>query len=243
MTATPDFETVIVTCQKDFAKLQCLLHSIEQHGLGHGNETVHIVVNDHLSCLHMMKDIVPGSARYLIWHCGDLGDWSRPRYWHESACVDSAPWDWHSQQWFKLVASRIVRSDWYLVLDSDIVLKNNIAHQHLFQGNRAYYKQTAIDFSNDYFLQLLSSAYSWWNHSVHDHQYHMSDSTPFMMHTGTVAEMLTQISQDLFYPMNNNRTAEFFLYSAYLDHCGIKDKLYVAQSLLSWPTFLTHSAN
>jgi hypothetical protein len=53
------------------------------------------------------------------------------------------------------------------------------------------------------------------------------------MHTKTVKEMLPKIDQNLFHPLNDKMTLEFFLWSAYLDHRGIKDQLYFPVQPLS----------
>jgi len=226
MEITPSFETVILTYREDFNKLQRCLQSIIQHGLGHGTEPVHIIVNDHESAMIEIKNFIPDDPRFCVWHYKKLDDWNRPLYW----CMELLDWantlDWYSQQWFKLVASKIVSSEWYLLIDSDIVLQKPITYADMFMNNRACYKQTPIDLTNLKCVEQLSNAYSHWNDTIHGQKYFMSDHTPFIMHTTTVKEMLPLIDPDLFHPLNDKLTVEFFLWSAYLDHLGIKDCLY-----------------
>jgi len=226
MEITASFETVILTYKKDFHKLQRCLQSIIQHGLGNDTEPVHIVVNDHEPCMVEIKYFIPDDPRFRVWHYTELDEWTRPKFW----CKESRDWsnllDWHSQQWFKLAASKIVSSEWYLLIDSDIVLQKSIRHTDMFRDDRACYKQITIDFTNLIHVKQLSNAYSHWNDTIDDQKYFMSDHTPFIMHTKTVKEMLLKIDQNLFHPLNDKMTLEFFLWSAYLDHRGIKDQLY-----------------
>jgi len=226
MEITPSFETVVLTYREDFKKLQRCLQSIIQHGLGHNTEPVHIIVNDHEPAMIEIKNFIPNDPRFRVWHYTELGEWNRPLYWCMELFDWANPLDWYSQQWFKLVASKIVLSEWYLLIDSDIVLQKPIRHTDMFVNNRACYKQTPIDFTNLKCVEQLSNAYSYWNDTVDDKKYFMSDHTPFIMHTTTVKEMIPFIDTDLFHPLNNKLTAEFFLWSAYLDHLGIKDQLY-----------------
>jgi len=226
MEIIPEFETVILTYQADFGKLQRCLYSIIQHGLGHNTETVHIIVNDHEPAMLEIKKFIPHDTRFRVWHYAELDDWNRPLYW----CMELSDWantlDWYSQQWFKLVASKIVSSEWYLLIDSDIVLQKSITHADMFVNNRACYKHTPINFANLKCVEQLSNAYYHWNDTMDGQKYFMSDQTPFIMHTKTVNEMLSKIDQNLFHPLNDKLTTEFFLWSAYLDHLGIKDQLY-----------------
>jgi hypothetical protein len=226
MEMTASFETVILTYRHDLHKLQRCLQSIIQHGLGHNTEPVHIVVNDHEPCMVEIKYFIPDDPRFRVWHYTELDEWTRPKFW----CKELRNWsnllDWHSQQWFKLAASKIVSSEWYLLIDSDIVLQKSIRHTDMFRDDRACYKQTPIDFTNLTHVTQLSNAYSHWNDAINDRKYFMSDHTPFIMHTKTVKEMLPEIDQNLFHPLNDKMTLEFFLWSAYLDYRGIKDQLY-----------------
>jgi hypothetical protein len=173
-----------------------------------------------------IKYFIPDDPRFRVWHYKELDEWNRPVYWCRELCDWANPLDWYSQQWFKLAASKIVSSEWYLLIDSDIVLQKPIRYTDMFQDNRACYKQIPIDFTNLTHVTQLSNAYSYWDDTINDRKYFMSDHTPFIMHTKTVKEMLPRIDQNLFHPLNDKLTLEFFLWSAYLDYRGIKDQLY-----------------
>jgi hypothetical protein len=210
---TPSFETVILTYRKDFEKLQRCLESIVQHGLGHDTEPIHIIVNDYPPACKDVQEFIPNDPRFCVWSYEEFGQWK-------------GQLDWYSQQWFKLVVSNIVLSEWYLLIDCDIILQKPIRHKDMFTNNRAHYNKTNIDFKNANLVRRLSSAYRHWNDTMDDQGYFMTDLTPFIMHTQTVKEMLPQIDPELFDRSKDKITAEFFLWSAYLDHRGIKDKLY-----------------
>jgi Family of unknown function (DUF6492) len=209
----PSFETVIVTYQHDFEKLLLCLESIVDHGLGHGNETVHIIVNDYVPAWYHVKEFVPDDTRFCVRPYYQLGPWN-------------GPLGWYSQQWFKLCASKIVTADWYLILDSDDLLTRPITHADLFSNSRAYYRKTPIDFKNTSLVTRLSSAYWHWNDALGNRKYFMTDLTPFVMHTNTVKQMLLKINENLFDAPKDKLTTEFFLWSAYLDCYDLKDQLY-----------------
>jgi hypothetical protein len=214
VTSCPSFETVIITYNKHFVELQNCLQSIIDHGLGHNTELVHIIVNDTKQHFDKVSNFVPNDPRFRIWHYEQIDPWQ-------------GPLDWVSQQWFKLVASKIVTSEWYLVLDSDIVLHSPIRHNNMFKDNRAYYRKTAIDYTNTRLVKQLSNAYEHWNEQLDDWKYFMSDLTPFMLHTDTVKNMLPKVDSELYNnPTTEKIILEFHLWSAYLDHAGIKDQLY-----------------
>ena len=208
----PSFETVIVTYQRDFEKLQLCLESIVNHGLGHGNETVHVIVNDYVPAWYHVKEFVPDDTRFCVHPYYHLGPW------------DGAL-DWYSQQWFKLTASKIVSSDWYLILDSDDLLTRPITHADLFTNNRAHYKKTPVG-TDTRLVTQLSAAYNHWNDTLDNWPYFMTDLTPFVMHTSTVKQMLHDIDPGLFDQHSDRLTAEFLLWSAYLDRHRLKDQLY-----------------
>jgi len=215
VTSCPSFETVIITYNKDFVKLQKCLQSIIKHGLGHDTELVHIVVNDHKQAMIEIVNFIPTDPRFKVWHYTQIYDWP-------------GPLDWQSQQWFKLVVSKIVLSDWYLLLDSDLELFTPIRHTDMFKYNKACGRQTPIDYKNTLLVEQLSFAYNHWNNTIDNWKYFMTDLVPFLMHTDTVKNMLPNLDHNFF---NSDvpgppPTLEFLLWSAYLDHHGIKDKLY-----------------
>jgi len=210
---TPSFETVVLTYRKDFKKLQRCLESILQHGLGHNTEPVHIIVNDYPPARRDAQEFVPDNPRFRVWGYEEFGQWDRSL-------------DWYSQQWFKLAVSNIVSSEWYLLIDCDIILQKPIRYKDMFTNNRAHYKKTNIDFRNANLVTRLSSAYRHWNDTIDNQTYFMTDLTPFIMHTQTVKEMLPRITTELFDRSKDTLTTEFFLWSAYLDHLGVKDQLY-----------------
>ena len=220
----PSFETVIVTYSKDFNKLQQCLQSIIDTGLGHNNEPIHIVVNDHESTINEITNFIPNDSRIRVWHYKDLDDWS-------------GPLDWYSQQWFKLSASKIVSSEWYLLLDSDNTLQMPIGYDDMFSNNRAHYRLMFIDFTNKELLERLAVAYDHWDDTLDNWKYFMTDQIPFIMHTNTVKQMLPQVNSSFFDSRSNKITLEFLLWSAYLDHCGIKDQLYCPVKNSSQPMF------
>lgn len=224
----PSFETVIITYNKDFVKLQKCLQSIIEHGLGYDTELVHIVVNDHNQAMTEIVNFIPNDPRFKVWHYTQIYDWP-------------GPLDWHSQQWFKLVASKIVLSDWYLLLDSDLELLSPIRHTDMFKYNKACGRQRPIDYENAVLVKQLSFAYTHWNNTMDNWKYFMTDQIPFLMHTDTVKNMVLDLDHNFFnvqansppgdvLPTNSPPTKEFLLWSAYLDHHGIKDKLYYPTS-------------
>lgn len=211
----PAFETVIITYHKDFEKLQKCLQSILKHGLGHNHELIHIVVNDQEQYLKDIYNFVPQDSRFKIWHYKDIHNWS-------------GPLDWYSQQWFKLAACKIVSSEWYLLLDSDNELLGSIKHHQMFKDHKAYYLRTSIDYANARLLKQLSFAYDYWQDTLSNHNYFMTDNIPFLIHTDTAKNMLPKVDHNIFDSAmdGTNSTLEFIFWSAYLDHMGIKHQLY-----------------
>ena len=208
------YTTVIVTYSQDFNKLSSLLDSLERFEL----DKVLVILNDGEQHFDELTQIVNGRARCI--HHNTVADWSTNT-------------DWKSQQYFKLMVSRLIETDWYILVDSDIRFSTLVnSFDEFFVESRAKYRAVFNDLVDP--RHSKKYYYSLGYMQVTDNGYPVtSDQTPFVMHTQAVKQMLEDrvVNEKLF---RTDLVTEFYLYYAYLlntrkfhDIYTIDNKFYV----------------
>lgn len=206
---------VIVSYQKDLHKFSKCLESITVHGQIF--QEIIVVVNDDPPVVNLFQKFSQCDSRVKILHWSELASWDRSL-------------DWWSQQYFKLAVSQVISTPWYLLIDSDDLLIQDIDKNVLFDQGRACCRIEDINLidqsSNQELIKYLLSARRFVG--VPDRtNYTMGNLTPMMMHTTTVQDLLKIINPGLFDVITPDKLVlEFYLYHAWLERCGTFEILY-----------------
>lgn len=196
-----ELSAVIVTYLKDIEKLHKCVSSILQYGAIF--KEIIIVVNDEA---HTMSefDCFKQDPRIVILHYTEVTEWP-------------GTLDWWSQQYFKIAISNKIKTPWYLILDSDDFIIEELLEEKLFCENKAYHgmeDRWQIDNSqHGDFLSYLKNAYKHWNNDSLPAQT-MGCLTPFNFNTKVAKDIASLVTPDMF---NTRFTFEFYLYFSYLD--------------------------
>lgn len=210
------FELVIVTYNKDFDRAIALIKSLRSEIWFGGDLCIHLVVNDVAAIYDAVKSAVSDIKSVSVYLGQQLG------IGHLQG--------WRSQQWIKLVMSKHITTDWYMVIDSDQVIWNNVKVDlpDWFCGHKAQYKNKTInDFvGNPWFARYYQNAADFWGIENFDQYHHklLSETPPVMFHTATVKDMLQHCDAKL---ITRDNTHEAGLYWCYLIKQQLIDQLYV----------------
>lgn len=219
-------EIVLVTYANDLERADRCVASIQKHGVGGSNTPIRIVIND--------TDAVWTMAR-LKWP--DI-----PVYhWREISPNGRWPSGWWSQQWLKMCASRIVETNWYLVVDSDMWLERTIALDELFSNDRAL-----VDLRDRSYYEHKPRFGAFIDNAqqiagVEHLDTVMRDVPPNLIRTSVALDLIAKVDPGVF-GMCSHPTLEFFLYWAWVCKKKLVDEFY--ESRPGWLTlgngFFTH---
>ena len=218
-----DVTAVVVSYQQDLDKLSRCLASVLTRATD--LKRLIIVVNDDPAVVPLFNKLAESYPIIQVVHCAMLGNWT-------------GPLDWWSQQYFKLAVSQIVDTSWYLLLDSDDIIIQDLTEQSLFDQGRArcltedsiYIEQS----TNRELLGWLQRARSYLDL---DQQvsWTMGNLTPMLMHTQTTKQLFEKITTELFdITQPEKLTLEFYLYHAWLEQQGLFEKLYKPVEFLGY---------
>ena len=177
---------------------------------------VFVVVNDDIGFYHELQCQVPAHWNLLHWSAVASA-------WH-------AELGWFSQQYFKIMISRLVDSAWYAVLDSDNYLMRELHAHKVLRDGRAHCAWDRCPATNPvwdtYYQTRLRRAFRYLGVSE-TYPHHMGNSTPFMIHTQSM-RCLSNIVQPDWLDGSATSTYEFFLYCAYIVQTDQRRQLYHA---------------
>jgi len=191
------------------------MQSIAKHGIVAPDIKIIVVVNDDLSLIAELAGITnPLKLNIDILHYSKITDWN-------------GHIGWDSQQYFKLAIANFITTPWYLIIDSDNCVWDHVSLDEILTDNQAKYVYTP---AAEYHIENLHNALAIWNIPIDNHS--MGDSTPFVMHTHTVKELLSHTDKTwLEYNVQGQLvTFEFFLYYSYLIYTSTLDLLYVKKN-------------
>lgn len=111
---------------------------------------------------------------------------------------------WHKQQILKLYASKIVETEYYLVLDTDLILIHSATSKNFFHNNKPIFQQESASVHWDWWMSsknVLKSGVSFNNDSM------MMGVTPEVLNKTICSDLIDEIAK------RNNvpDTAEFLL--------------------------------
>lgn len=206
-----DLSIVVVTYRQDLPDFQRLCQSLKKWAR---RFPVYVVVNDDIKFYHELQSQIP--AHYTTLH------------WSMIASTWNGTLDWFSQQYFKIMISRVVDSAWYAILDSDNYLMRELRAHKVLRYGRAYCAWDRCPVTNPvwdpYYQDRLRRAFRYLGVSENYPQ-HMGNSTPFMIHTQSM-RCLSEIVQPDWMDGGAGSTYEFFLYCAYIIKTGQARQLY-----------------
>lgn len=213
------FSIVIVTYKQDLDKLETCLDSLSKHA---SNFKKILIINDDATSLPLFQKFIDKQTDVV--HCLEIADW-----YHS--------FDWWSQQYFKLAVAQCIQTPWYLLIDSDDLIVQDITNDTLFRGSRAICLIETLTIlrrsPNQVLIKWLENACTLFNMGMPAHT--MGNLTPFMMHTVQARELFKLISTDQF---NTNfpekLTLEFYLYYVWLYRNQLFEQLYHPVDLLQY---------
>jgi hypothetical protein len=224
-------ELVLVSYHQDLDQCVKLIESIRLRGFIDHTIKINVVVNDshdvysqHVSKLTHINNIT-------VYHGVDFGiSYTR---------------GWLSQQWLKLAIASMIKTPWYIIIDSDQCLWPDsvpVEWHHWFVGDRAYCKISDLDSiaqNRQFFKDYWYHAADYWKINLDNFsQKLLSETPPVAMHTKTVQRMLTHCDKSLF--RKHNLVHEFGLYWTYLIKENLIDQLYVPFESLNKTNVLRH---
>jgi hypothetical protein len=177
-----------------------------------------IILNDTTHYLTPLNDIVNSYCpTATVLHHSQVAPWTYPT-------------DWWSQQYYKLAISSLISTPWYLLLDSDDIIINDLTNDVLFdQGYALCYTESrcaVVNSTNPYLIGWLKQAYNIFKLSQLPEKT-MGNLTPFMMNTEIAKQVFGHISIDCFNTQKpTEMSLEFYLYYAYLDQQQIFQNFY-----------------
>ena len=208
-------EVVIVTYSLDLQRCIDLIRSIRQQGFINKNIQINIVVNDtpdvYNRFMHSIQDIE--NIKTFI---GSEFDAQPTR-------------GWRSQQWVKLAIAKIIKTPWYVIVDSDQKMwpDQPVGLTDWYQDFRAYYKPvslTELTTRNPVFAEYYTNSAKFWNINIDKYVDNLlSETPPVIMHTESVQAMLSYCDKSL---ILKNLVHEFGLYWTYLIKQDLVNKLY-----------------
>lgn len=210
-----DLSFLTVTYKHDFPLLKRQLQSIEQ--FAQQEYPHHIVLNDDLTYMPELVELTNHYKNVIITHKDQIPEFIP----HKVPLYGNIDYGWFMQQTCKLVASNIIESEYYLVLDS----KNYLVD--LFNvDNWIDNKVTAIKFYPnvdliEWFKETCRLFDLDYNECV---SYAMEARTPFIMKTQYVRDLLAYITKrglQITEVIGNHdnakfKSVEFYLYNGWL---------------------------
>lgn len=209
-----DLEVVLVSYDKDFERARDCVASIRRYGILNRDVKIHLIVNDEREVFDKFQSWIVGAD---VYHHSQISDWK-----HELG--------WWSQQWFKLSVAKIVSTEWYMIIDSDIIQTQSVYKNDCFKDQKAYCRLNSTDVYDTtlphhaHFRRFLDNACRKWEVPLESVDKTLREVPPALFHTRTVNEMLTKCDQTIFY---RKQTCEFFLYWIYVLSCNLQDALYI----------------
>ncbi|MDR3178234.1 MAG: DUF6492 family protein, partial [Campylobacteraceae bacterium] len=132
---------------------------------------------------------------------------------------------WELQQSLKLMASAIVHTSYYLVLDTKNHFIREVNCNRLFVGDKAISHKT-IKYGS--MLEWLKKPMASLNLDISENEKSMPTTTPYLINTKLVIELTKYIGESIDkFLLKNKKATEFFLYFAYLKKTNLIDKLYL----------------
>jgi Family of unknown function (DUF6492) len=228
-------ELVMVSYHRDLDQCIQLIESIRVDGFIDRNININVVVND--------------SQDVYAQHVSKLAHINNITVYHGANFGISHTRGWLSQQWLKLAIANVIKTPWYIIIDSDQCLwpgSAPVTWDHWFtqeQNNiKAYYKtlnfQEVVDKKLPFEKLWKNAAYHW---QVDTNQFGaglLSETPPVAMHTETVQRMLNYCDKSLF--RKHDLVHEFGLYWTYLIKENLIDQLYVPFETLDKTNLLRH---
>jgi hypothetical protein len=209
-------EAVIVTYSVDQQRCIDLIRSIRQQGFIDRKIQINVIVNDTLDVYNRFTHSVQDIENIKTFISSDFG-------------VQSTR-GWLSQQWIKLAVAKIIKTPWYVIIDSDQKMwpDHAVELSDWYQDSRACYKPitlTTLEQSDCcWFAEYYKNAAKFWNINIGKHANNLlSETPPIMMHTESVVNMLTHCNKSLIF---KRFTHEFGLYWTYLIKENLVEKLY-----------------
>jgi hypothetical protein len=209
-------EVVIVTYTVDQQRCVDLIRSIRQQGFIDKDIQINVVVNDTPDVYDRFIHSVGSIENIKTFIGSDFG--IQPTR------------GWLSQQWIKLAVAKIIKTPWYIIIDSDQKMwpEHAIELSDWYRDSRAYYKPVKLETleQSDYhwFAEYYKNAAKFWDVNLDKYADNLlSDTPPVMMHTESVVNMLAHCNKSI---ILKRLTHEFGLYWTYLIKENLVEKLY-----------------
>jgi hypothetical protein len=216
MNTTDLVEVVIVTYSTDQQRCVDLIRSIRQQGFFDKDIQINVIVND-----------VPDVYDRFIHGVHDI---KNIKTFIGSEFGIQPTRGWLSQQWIKLAVAKIIKTTWYVIIDSDQKMwpDHAVELSDWYQDSRAYYKPVDLATleQSDYhwFAEYYKNAAKFWDVDIDKYANNLlSETPPVMMHTESVVNMLAHCNKSI---ILKTFTHEFGLYWSYLIKENLVDKLY-----------------
>ena len=209
-------EIVIVSYRVDTDRCIELVKSIRSQGFFAKDIKITVVVNDEVNVFNQHVENLQKINDVTVYHGQDLG-------------IEHAR-GWLSQQWIKLAVAKIIKTPWYVIIDSDQKMwpGQSIELADWYQDSRACYKPitlTTLEQSDCcWFAEYYKNAAKFWDTSIDKYANNLlSETPPVMMHTDSVVNMLAHCDKSI---ILKKRIHEFGLYWTYLIKQNLVEKLY-----------------
>ena len=137
---------------------------------------------------------------------------------------------WSKQQILKLAIALLIETEWYLIIDSDVICTRQVDYTDLIQGGRAIWQK-----------EQASEHLSWWRGSENVLQMPTAvcpdepvfGVTPALMHTESVTQLICRIHEiysgsdwSVTLLKSTEPWTEYTLYWTYLLYCNQRHSLY-----------------
>ena len=215
-------ETVIITYQADLGRAVRAANSISLYGVGNLIDPIHIVINDGPAVFEQAQSLFSNIKRAQVYHYTDISTWIHARS------------GWWSQQWLKLQAYKLVSTEWYMPIDSDMYLTRSIKHTELFSGRRAICNlhDRSMYQNNKKFIEYIDNACDYWKVDPDEIFQILRETPPNTLHRNSVSTMLSEMSPWVFGSIEKP-SLEFYIYWIYLHKENCTD-LYQHQKNWFW---------
>lgn len=214
---SPILTIVTVTFRHDLDQFRKLVSSIKKYAK---KLAVCVVVNDDENFYHELKSELPVSWQVLHWSM--VTTWSNDL-------------NWWSQQYFKIMVSNLLRSEWYLVLDSDNHFYRQLRMHALIKMGRCNVRWESWPTMNPptdcYYVERLERAFRYMGVTLPCAR-HMGNCTPFIIHTQSMKQLSRLVDPAWLDGSLERGTYEFFLYFAYLVKTNKLRDLYHQSALI-----------
>ena len=223
------------TYRLDFDLLMRALVSINQRWDHSCILEIIIVLNDDKEALDELVDIVNLFSNTDLKIRVVLG---------ESLQV-SQHYNWNTQQTFKLLVAREVKTDWYIIYDcKDFYLldqSEKITTEYYFTntGKAVDVVRTGRPPGGHFFEKQYQNAYAIWKLTFDSFGQHTKVTTPFVCKTSMMLDLIEELKikfpacfENLFLleMFGVPYITEFTVISAYLEHKNLWEELYIEQS-------------